>query len=72
MLKQRLFKKYFLATAFIVLFSLTVMMMIMVFVFSKNIADSNYATLNKTCTSVGDFVSFATESPSSPLRSVIL
>ncbi len=65
MLKQRLFKKYFLATAFIVLFSLTVMMMIMVFVFSKNIADSNYATLNKTCTSVSDFVGVAVESPSS-------
>ncbi len=65
MLKQRLFKKYFLATAFIVFFSLTVMMLISVFVFSKNIAASNYSTLDKTCSSVSNFATSVTQNPSS-------
>ena len=63
MLRQRLFKKYFLATAFIVLFSLTVMMLIMVFAFSSNIADSNYSTLNKTCSSISDFAETVVQNP---------
>lgn len=56
MIKHRLFSKYFIATAFIVLFSLTVLMMILTIVFSNNIADSKYTALDKTCSSIGDFV----------------
>lgn len=54
-MKQRLFTKYFLTTAFLVLISLTVMLMILTVVYNNYLADYKYETLSKTCESVSAF-----------------
>ena len=56
-MRQRLFKKYFFAAAFIVVFSLGVMMMILSFAFSNYIAENKYSSLKKSCIGVGEFTS---------------
>ena len=56
-MKLKLFKKYFLTTALIILISLTAMMMILVLVFNNYLASSKYKTLRECVTSVIDIVS---------------
>lgn len=51
----KLFKKYFLATAAVVLFTLTFMMMILTVVFSNHLSVTKYESLTKACESVADF-----------------
>ena len=53
-MKLKLFKKYFLTTALIIIFSLAAMMMILSFVLNNYLARSKYETLNKCCTQVSD------------------
>lgn len=50
-----LFKKYFVATAAIFLLTLTVMMMILTFVYNDYLADSKFESLDKACATVADF-----------------
>lgn len=54
-MKRKLFVKYFLATAVVVIVCLTLLMMIMTVVYSKYIADSKYETLWRSCNSVADY-----------------
>ena len=55
-MKLKLFKKYFLTTALIIVFSLTAMMLILVFVFNNYLSKSKYETLSQCCRSVAAFV----------------
>ncbi|MBO4468199.1 MAG: HAMP domain-containing histidine kinase [Clostridia bacterium] len=54
-MKRKLFIKYFLATAVVVIVCLTLLMMIMTLVYSKYITDSKYETLWRSCNSVADY-----------------
>lgn len=54
-MRPRLFKRYFLTTSVIIIFSLTAMMVIMTFVYNNHLAASNYKTLIKTCRTVADY-----------------
>ncbi len=56
-MKQRLFTKYFLATATVVLVSLTIMMMIMTVVYNQYLSESKYESLKSSCNSVESFYS---------------
>lgn len=58
-MRHKLFKKYFSATAAIVLFSLTAMMIILTFVYSSHLTGEKYKALNKACDSVTDFAEYA-------------
>ena len=51
----KLFKKYFLATAAVMLFTLTFIMMILTVVFSNHLSVTKYESLTKACQSVADF-----------------
>jgi len=55
-MKLKLFKKYFLTTSLIIVFSLSVMMMILSFVLNDYIARSKHETLSKCCQQVAAFV----------------
>ena len=54
-MKQRLFTKYFLATGIMVVFSLTIMMMIMTVVYYQYVSNSKYESLKASCDSVSVF-----------------
>lgn len=54
-MKQRLFTKYFLATGILVVFSLTIMMMIMTVVYYQYISNQKYESLKTSCDSVSGF-----------------
>ena len=51
-MRHKLFKKFFSTTAAIVLFSLTVMMIILTFVYSNHLVSEKYTALGKACDSV--------------------
>ena len=55
-MKLKLFKKYFLMTSLIIVFSLSVMMIILSFVLNDYIARSKHETLYKSCQQVTGFV----------------
>lgn len=55
-MKLKLFKKYFLMTSLIIIFSLSVMMIILSFVLNDYIARSKNETLYKSCIQVTEFV----------------
>ena len=61
-MKLKLFKKFFLTTSLIIVFSLTVMMMILSFVLNDYIARSKHTTLVKCCEAVTEYVSDTDES----------
>ena len=56
-MKLKLFNKYFFATTLIIIFSLTVMMMILSFVLNNYLAKTKYRTLGKCCEEVTDYLS---------------
>lgn len=58
-MRHKLFNKYFLATAAIVILSITFIIMILSFTYNKYIVDEKYKSLDKACTSVTDFVEAA-------------
>ncbi|MGI6279707.1 MAG: HAMP domain-containing sensor histidine kinase, partial [Acutalibacteraceae bacterium] len=55
-MKLKLFKKYFLATSAIIILSLSIMMMILSFVFSSYVTKSKQHTLNLACEEVADYL----------------
>ncbi len=56
-MKRRLFTKYFLATGTVIVFSLTVMMMIMTVVYNQYLSKTKYESLKTSCDSVAAFYS---------------
>lgn len=58
-MRHKLFKKFFSATAAIVLLSLTVMMIILTFVYSNHLVSEKYSALGKACDSVSRFAQYA-------------
>ncbi|MBQ8203374.1 MAG: HAMP domain-containing histidine kinase [Clostridia bacterium] len=54
-MRQRIFNKYFLITASAILFSLSVMMVILTVIFNDYLSDMKYETLKKSCDSVANF-----------------
>ena len=60
-MKLKLFKKYFFTTAIIIVFSLTVMMMILSFVLNNYLAKTKYEVLNKSCNEVTEYLSELSE-----------
>lgn len=54
-MRQRIFNKYFLITASAILFSLSIMMVILTVIFNDYVADTKYETLIKSCNSVANF-----------------
>ncbi|MCQ2450126.1 MAG: HAMP domain-containing histidine kinase [Clostridia bacterium] len=56
---SRLFKKFFVPVALIIMLSLTGMMITMTLIFNKYLAVSNYKSLNKACDAVADFTQTA-------------
>ena len=61
-MKLKLFKKYFLMTSLIIIFSLSVMMIILSFVLNEYIARSKHETLYRSCQQVSEFVDEAMKS----------
>lgn len=55
-MRQKLFNKFFLATAVIVLLSLTVMMMILTFTYNHYFANTKNETMRETCDQIADYV----------------
>ena len=53
-MKLKLFKKYFFTTALIIIFSLTVMMMILSFVLNNYLSRTKYETLGKCSAEAAD------------------
>lgn len=60
-MKLKLFNKYFLTTALIVVFSLTVLVIILSFVLNGNIASSKEHTLTTVCQNVSEYISDAAD-----------
>ncbi len=60
-MRLKLFKKFFLMTSFIILLSLTGMMVILTIVVNNYLAKNNYKTLGKICSTVADFTESAVE-----------
>lgn len=58
-MRLKLFKKYFLTTALIIMVCLTCMMLIMTFIFNSYVAQTTYDSLEKTCQMVADFTTEA-------------
>ena len=56
-MKQKIFKKYFFATLAIIVFSLSILLMILLFVFNNYLSESKYEVLNKSCDSVTEYLS---------------
>ncbi len=54
-MRQRIFNKYFLITASAILFSLSIMMVILTIIFNDYLSDMKYETLKKSCDSVANF-----------------
>lgn len=55
-MRLKLFKKFFLTTSFIIVFSLSVMMMILSFVLNNYIAKSKHETLLSCCEEITDYI----------------
>ncbi len=55
-MRQKLFKRYFGATAVIVVFSFSVILLILTFFYNNYLAEEKYKLLQKSCDSVSDFV----------------
>lgn len=60
-MRQKLFKKYFLATAAIIIVCLSVIMLILTMLYSRYLAEEKYKMLNKTCQSVSEYVTAAAD-----------
>ena len=60
-MKLKLFKKYFFTTAIIIVFSLSVMLMILSFVLNNNIAASKQVVLTKACSEVVEYIGQVSE-----------
>ncbi len=58
-MRHKLFKRFFSATAAIVLLSLTAMMIILTFVYSNHLVNEKYTALGKACDSVSQFTQYA-------------
>ena len=56
-MKLKLFKKYFFMTSLIIVFSLSVMMMILSFALNNYLAKEKYKSLSKSCTEVTEYIS---------------
>ena len=56
-MKLKLFKKYFFTTSLIIVFSLSVMMMILSFALNNHLAKEKYKSLSKSCTEVTEYIS---------------
>lgn len=65
-MKLKLFKKYFLTTSLIIVFSLTVMMMILSFVLNNYIAQSKNQTLAKCCEEMVENISETADNGKEP------
>lgn len=61
-MKLKLFKKYFFTALLIIVFSLTVMMMILSFVLNNYLANTKYQTLSQCCTEMSQYLSELTDS----------
>ena len=55
-MKLKLFKKYFLTTAIIIVASLTAMMLILTFVLNNYIANDKHKTLSKSCYEIAEYI----------------
>lgn len=55
-MKLKLFKKYFFTTSLIIVFSLSVMMMILSFALNNHLAKEKYKSLSKSCTEVTEYI----------------
>lgn len=55
-MKLKLFKKYFLTTSFIIIFSLLFMMVILNFVLNNYIAENKYNILSKSCEEIKEYI----------------
>ncbi len=55
-MKQRLFNKFFISMTAIVLLSLTLMMMVMTFMYNRYLASSKYDILNESCVQISQFI----------------
>lgn len=60
-MRLKLFKKYFFTTLLIIIFSLGFMMLILSFALDRYIAKTKYATLDKACSEVTEFVNAFSE-----------
>lgn len=60
-MRLKLFKKYFFTTALIIVFSLTIMMMILSFVINNYLAKTKFETLNRCCVQVSEYFSELSE-----------
>jgi len=60
-MRLKLFKKYFLATLCIIIFSLGFMMLILSFSLDKYIAKTKYETLDNACSQVTDYITHFSE-----------
>lgn len=58
-MKLKIFEKYFLTTALIIISSFAVIVLILSFVLNRNIAISKHDSLNKSCTEVGKYIEMA-------------
>ena len=61
-MRQKLFKKYFAATALIVLFSLSIILLILTFVYNNYLSQEKYRQLKKSCDSVAGFMQYNLQS----------
>jgi len=55
-MRLKLFKKFFFATAAIIIFSLTALMMILAVVFNGYLSDNKYKSMKQTCDTISDFL----------------
>lgn len=60
-MKLKLFKKYFFTTSLIIVFSLSIMMMILSLALNNHLAKENYKSLSKSCTEVTKYISELSE-----------
>lgn len=60
-MRQKLLKKQFAAIALIVFLSLSIILIILTFMYNKYLAEEKYKTLKKTCESVCDFIKIGTQ-----------
>lgn len=64
-MRQKLFKKQFGAIALIVFLSLSVILIILTFLYNSYLAEEKYKTLQKSCESICDFVEMGAENKES-------
>ncbi len=66
-MRQRLFNKFFVSVTAIVLVGLTVMIMVMCFMYSRYLTDAKYDTLSETCARISDYAAQTEEADSEQL-----